>query len=140
MPLYEYRCADCLAKTTVLVRSTADTAAPACGRCGSRNCVRLFSRFAAPRSEESRLERMADPSSWGGLDENDPGSVSRFMKRVGREMGDEFSEGVGGGFDEMVDREMSGKGDGGTGDGAAESGTDADSGSAGGPDSAFGGP
>jgi putative FmdB family regulatory protein len=90
MPLYEYRCADCRAKTTVLFRSIADGAAPACSSCGSGNLVRLFSRFAAPRSEESRLERMADPSNWGGVDENDPGSVSRFMKRMGREMGDEF--------------------------------------------------
>ncbi len=138
MPLYEYRCSDCRAKTTVLVRSIAPAAAPACGRCGSRNCVRLFSRFASPRSEESRLERMADPSNWGGVDDQDPKSVSRFMKRMGREMGDEFSEGAGGGFDEMVDREMSGEGGAGIGDSAAGPGADADSGSAGGPDSAIG--
>jgi putative FmdB family regulatory protein len=136
MPLYEYRCADCRAKTTVLFRSIADGAAPACSSCGSGNLVRLFSRFAAPRSEESRLERMADPSNWGGVDENDPGSVSRFMKRMGREMGDEFRDGMGGDFDESVDREMSGET--GTGGGLAGPEPDADPGPAGGSDSGSG--
>ena len=110
MPVYEYRCRDCRAITSVLVRSSEGDRAPVCSRCGSDNLVRLLSRFATPRSEGSRMERMADPSSWGGMDENDPKSVSRFMKRMGREMGDEFRDGMDTDFDEMVDREMSGEG------------------------------
>jgi len=51
-----------------------------------------MSRFAAPKSEEARLESLADPSKWGDLDENDPASVARFMKKIGKEFGDELGE------------------------------------------------
>ena len=61
---------------------------------------RLMSRFAMPRSEESRMESLADPSRMGDVDENDPKSVARMMKRMGQEMGDEFN---GAEFDEAMD-------------------------------------
>ena len=53
-----------------------------------------------PRSEESRLEGMADPSGWGDLDENDPKSMARMMKKMGTEMGED----LGPEFHEVVDR------------------------------------
>jgi len=62
-----------------------------CRYCGSGEVEQLFSRFASPRSEESRLESLADPSKLSGLDENDPGSVARWMKKMGREMGEDFA-------------------------------------------------
>ena len=66
--------------------------------CGGRyRCIgfdedieQLFSRFAAPKSEESRLESLADPSSFAGLDENNPSSVARWMKKMGKELGEDF--------------------------------------------------
>jgi hypothetical protein len=60
----------------------------------------LLSRFAAPRSEEARLEALADPAGLGDVDEHDPRSVARWMKRLGREAGDELGEG----FEEEIDR------------------------------------
>jgi len=51
-----------------------------------------MSRFAAPKSEEARLESLADPSSFGDVDENDPRSMARFMKKMGREMGEDVGE------------------------------------------------
>jgi len=63
----------------------------ACRYCGSEKVEQLFSRFASPKSEESRLESLADPSNLSGLDENDPGSVARWMKKMGREMGEDFA-------------------------------------------------
>ena len=66
---------------------------------------RLMSRFAMPRSEESRMESLADPSKMGGIDDNDPKSVARMMKRMGKEMGDEFN---GPEFDEAVEEMESG--------------------------------
>ena len=51
-----------------------------------------MSRFAAPKSEEARMEALADPSNYGGLDENDPKSMARMMKRMGEEMGEDFGE------------------------------------------------
>jgi hypothetical protein len=53
---------------------------------------RLLSRFASPKSEEARLESLADPGNLGGLDENDPQSVARFMRKMGQEMGEDVSE------------------------------------------------
>lgn len=35
---------------------------------------------------------MADPSKYGDLDENDPQSVARAMKRMGQEMGEDFGD------------------------------------------------
>jgi hypothetical protein len=55
---------------------------------------RLLSRFAAPKSEEARLESLADPDNLGGLDENDPSSMARFMKKMGDEMGEDIGEDV----------------------------------------------
>jgi len=52
------------------------------------------------RSEESRLENLADPNQWGDIDENDPKSMARMMKKLGREMGED----LGPEFDEMVGR------------------------------------
>ena len=59
-----------------------------------------MSRFAMPRSEEARLESMADPANLGDIDENDPKSVARMMRKMGREFGDELG---GEEFDEAID-------------------------------------
>jgi hypothetical protein len=72
-----------------LVMAT-DTFEPVCKFCKGKDLEQLFSRFASPKSEESRLESLADPSSLSGLDENDPGSVARWMKKMGKELGEDF--------------------------------------------------
>ena len=36
------------------------------------------------------MESLADPSSFSGLDENDPGSVARWMKKMGKELGEDL--------------------------------------------------
>ncbi|MCX6569567.1 MAG: zinc ribbon domain-containing protein [Candidatus Aminicenantes bacterium] len=102
MPIYEYRCADCHRKTTVVTLSVSTAVDPVCQHCGRRNLAKLVSRIAIRRSEESRLESLADPSSMAGLDEKDPKSVARWMKKMGREMGEEAGED----FNEEVDRAM----------------------------------
>jgi hypothetical protein len=53
---------------------------------------RLLSRFAAPKSEEARLESLSDPANLGGIDENDPRSVARLMKKMGQEMGEDVDD------------------------------------------------
>jgi hypothetical protein len=75
---------------------------PKCKKCGSENLEKLVSRVAVSRSEESRMESLADPSSLSGLDENDPKSVARWMKRMGKEMGEDVGED----FDESIDEAM----------------------------------
>ena len=98
MPIYEYRCLDCGKRSSTLVLSAAAAAAPACRHCRGQRLERLMSRFAAPKSEEARLESLADPSHFGDVDEHDPQSVARFMKKMGKEMGED----VGDDFDEAL--------------------------------------
>jgi putative FmdB family regulatory protein len=90
MPIYEYYCSKCRKKMSCLVL-TPGSFVPSCKFCGSGDVEQLFSRFASPKSEESRLESLSDPSSLSGLDENDPQSVARWMKKMGREMGEDFA-------------------------------------------------
>ncbi len=102
MPIYEYRCTACGRKTTVITLAVGAAVEPVCRHCGGRAMTKLVSRVAVRRSEESRLENLADPSSLAGLDENDPKSVAKWMKRMGREMGEEAGED----FDAEVDQAM----------------------------------
>ena len=45
------------------------------------------------------METLADPSSLTDLDEGDPRSVARWMKRMSQETGEDLAEG----FDEDID-------------------------------------
>lgn len=101
MPIYEYLCHGCQRRVSLLWRSFADaeSRAPICPRCGGQHLTRLISRVAVLRSEESRLEDLADPSALDGLDENDPKSLARFMRKMaeetGEDLGPEFEEVIG---------------------------------------------
>lgn len=99
MPIYEYFCRDCRKRSTSLVLSLASSTLPSCTHCGSRSVDRLLSRFSSPKSEEARLASLADPDNLDGLDEHDPESMSRFMRHLGDEMGED----VGGEVEAMMD-------------------------------------
>ncbi len=118
MPIYEYRCKDCRREMSLIVFSLSE-AAPRCKFCGGSNLAQLISRFATPRSEESRLEGMADPSKLGGLDENDPKSMMRWMKRMGKEMGEDVGEDFDQAMEEAMEEEAEGGGEGGAAGGGA---------------------
>jgi putative FmdB family regulatory protein len=102
MPIYEYRCNDCRKRVTVYWRSFSEveTSQARCPACGSEDLTRLISRVAVLRSEDSRLEDLADPSNLAGLDENDPKGMARWMRKMSHEMGED----LGLEFDEVVDR------------------------------------
>jgi putative FmdB family regulatory protein len=119
MPIYEYECHDCRRRVSLLVRSISSPAPPACPRCGGTALSRLMSRFATVKSEDARLESLAEGGGLGDLDENDPASVARFMKKMGKEFGDDLGED----FDAAVDEAMDEAGDG--GEGAGEEAGDA---------------
>jgi hypothetical protein len=61
-----------------------------------------MSRFATVKSEDARLDSLSDPSQFGDLDENDPRSVARFMKRMGDEMGEDLGEDLDAAMDEAM--------------------------------------
>lgn len=111
MPIYEYRCRKCGKRFSVLTLRVSETPKPECTKCGATTADRLLSRFAMPKSEEARMDAMGDPSNLTGLDENDPKSVARWMRKMGKEMGEDMA---GEDFDQMMDEVESGEG----GDGA----------------------
>jgi len=114
VPIYEYRCRDCSRKSVFITLSVKSEFEPKCKKCGGTNLEKLVSRVAVSRSEESRLESLADTSKLAGLDENDPKSVARWMKKMGKELGEDAGED----FEESIDEAME----------EAESGQDAGSG------------
>jgi putative FmdB family regulatory protein len=114
MPIYEYRCRQCRRRTQVLTLRSSERPEPICEHCGGKDLDRLMSRFAVARSEESRLDALGDPSSLAGLDESDPRSVAKWMRKMGQEVGEDLG---GPEFDEMVDEIESGAADDGPDDG-----------------------
>lgn len=92
MPIYEYSCQDCRRQNSFLVMNPRHPTPIVCRHCGSLKLERLLSRFVAPKSEESRLESLADPANLSGFDESDPRSVARLMKKMGEEMGEDVGD------------------------------------------------
>lgn len=99
MPIYEYRCLDCGKKSVFVTLSIKSSFTPKCNKCGSEKLEKIVSRVAIFRSEESRIDSLADPSKLAGLDENDSKSIARWMKKMGKEMGEDLGED----FDQVVE-------------------------------------
>lgn len=112
MPIYEYECRGCRRRVSLLVRTPSSAGAPRCPRCGGADLSRLMSRFATVKSEDARLDSLADPSQMGDVDENDPRSVARFMKRMGQEMGEDLGDDLDAAMDEAMDEGADGGGEG----------------------------
>lgn len=100
MPKYEYRCRDCRRKFDVFMSYSEFGQKPVeCRYCHSLSVDRLISRVRFARSDESRLENLADPSNLADLDE-DPRSLGRMMRQMKDEVGEELPAE----FDEVVGR------------------------------------
>jgi putative FmdB family regulatory protein len=107
MPSYDFRCRSCGQDFTLTYASIAEAGRsdPRCPRCQSAELSRLIRRVAVISSEESRIERLADPSRLAGLDENDPRAMGRLM----RDMANELGEDAGPEVDEVIERLESGE-------------------------------
>lgn len=100
MPNYVFVCLDCRKRFEIFLSYSEYGNQPvSCPHCHSGHVQRRIGRIRFARSEESRLESLADPSNLDGLDE-DPQALGRMMRQMGREMGEE----LGPEFNEVVDR------------------------------------
>jgi putative FmdB family regulatory protein len=100
MPTYQYRCLNCRKRFEVFMTyQEYETATVTCLHCQSQNVKRLIGRIRIAKTEESRLESLADPSALAGLEE-DPKAMAQMMRKMSGEMGEE----LGPEFDEVVDR------------------------------------
>lgn len=102
MPIYEYVCRDCRKRVNLFFRTfTAATTEPAiCPTCNGANLHRLVSRVAVMKSEDSRMEDLADPALMAGLENEDPRALAGFMRR----MSDETGEPMDAEMNEVLDR------------------------------------
>ena len=107
MPIYDYYCFDCRQRVSIFYRtiSAAVENDPVCPRCEGKRLRRLVSRVAMVRSEDARLEALADPSALAGLDEEDPRALGRLMRQMSEELGEEMDPE----FHEVIDRLESGQ-------------------------------
>ncbi len=111
MPIYDYRCSSCHRRFAVFFRSFAEVGPVTCQHCGGAEVGRMAPRVAQLVSEDARLDRLSDPSSLGDVDENDPASVARWAKRLGREMGEDVGDEFDDAMDELAAGGMPGEGE-----------------------------
>ena len=105
MPVYEYRCNDCKRKFSALIGMVAEPDDEKCPNCGSVSTSKLVSRFARYRSEDDRIDALADRLETM----NEPESTSE-MRQMMREMGKATDEDNADEMEELFEAEMSGEG------------------------------
>ena len=100
MPAYDYRCLDCRKRFDKFMTYADYGKIPVvCPHCGCTSVRRRINRIRVLRSDESRLENIADPSHLEGLDQA-PKSLGKMMRQMSGEIGEEMPEE----FDEVVSR------------------------------------
>lgn len=106
MPTYDYRCQDCRQRVS-LFQTYAEygKVAVTCPHCHSARLSRIIGRVRIAKSEERRLEDMSDPSFLGDVDENDPRSLARAMRKMGQQLGEDLPPE----FNEITDRLAAGE-------------------------------
>ncbi|MHB1357397.1 MAG: FmdB family zinc ribbon protein [Anaerolineae bacterium] len=92
MPIYEYRCLDCRRRFSKFLQSFTAIASyqPVCPHCQSHNARRLISRVNTIGIEREESDQGADLPGLGDVDENDPRSMGRWMRRMGAESGEDL--------------------------------------------------
>ena len=101
MPTYDFICNDCAQRFEVfLTFSEYGKKSVKCSCCDSKNVRRRMTKVRIAKSEESRMESMADDfSGFEGMEEN-PEAMGRMMRKMGKQMGEELPPE----FNEVVDR------------------------------------
>ena len=91
MPIYEFRCRECAARSSFLVRSVSEPVSGVCLSCGSADLERVISSFAYHRSVQSIHEASGEPTMFPGPDYyKDPRNIGRWTEKRFKEMGMEL--------------------------------------------------
>ena len=100
MPTYDFFCNNCEKRFDVFMTfSEYGKKAVHCTHCQSNNVRRRMTKVRIAKSDENRMESMAD--NFPGLEgiEDDPKALGQMMRKMGSEMGEElpaeFNEVVG---------------------------------------------
>ena len=106
MPTYDFVCNNCNQRFDVfLTFDEYGKKRVSCTHCGSKKVRRRMTKVRIAKSEERRMESMADEFSEIENMDGDPREMARVMKKMGREMGEELPPE----FNEVVDRLESGQ-------------------------------
>jgi len=93
MPLFEFRCRACEKRFTFLTGVVTGEREPVCPVCQSADLSKIMSRFSRGRSDDARLDAVAD--SLESQDFDDPKALRRFAREMGQQMGEEAGEDLG---------------------------------------------
>lgn len=106
MPIYEYRCRECGAISSVFFRTIAasEAATPSCERCAGAHTERLISRSFVVKGTAGRIDDFDAGRALGGLEGSDPGSFARWARR----MSDDLGESGGDRFRDLAERAEAG--------------------------------
>ncbi|MDZ7843203.1 MAG: zinc ribbon domain-containing protein [Anaerolineales bacterium] len=100
MPAYDFQCQQCNHLFEIFkTYQEYDPSQVSCPLCSSDQAQRVIKPVRIARSEESRLDSLADPQQLAGI-EDDPRALGKMMRRMSSELGEE----MGPEFDEVVDR------------------------------------
>ena len=101
MPTYDFICENCKQRFDIFLSFSEYGKKPVtCIHCGSKEVRRRMTKVRIAKSEESRLDSMSgDFSGMEGL-EDDPKTLGRMMRKMGKEMGEDMPPE----FDDVVDR------------------------------------
>lgn len=105
MPLFEYVCRACGKRFTFLTGVVAENTDPTCPVCRSSDLKKLISRFSRGRSDDDRLDSMADQMD--SQDFEDPRALRRFAREMGKEMGAETGEDLSDELEALIESEAS---------------------------------
>jgi putative FmdB family regulatory protein len=103
VPVFEYRCQACGRKFSALIGMTAEPDDERCPHCGSDQTSKLVSRFARVRTEDDRIDEVADRLESMG-EPDSPSQMREVMKEVGRAMDEDVSADI----EEMFEADMAG--------------------------------
>ena len=106
MPTYDFICNNCNERFEVfLTFAEYGKKKVSCVHCKSKDVRRRMTKVRIAKSEDSRMESMADDfSGIEGL-EDDPKAMGQMMRKMGKEMGEDLPPE----FDDVVDRLESGQ-------------------------------
>jgi putative FmdB family regulatory protein len=101
MPTYDFICNNCNQRFDVfLTFAEYGKKTVTCIHCKSRNVRRRMTKVRIAKSDDSRMESMADEFSGIESLEDDPKAMGRMMRKMGKEMGDDLPPE----FDDVVGR------------------------------------
>ena len=106
MPIYDFLCNTCNQRFDVFLTFAEYGNKPvACAHCNSKDVRRRMTKVRIAKSDDSRMDSMADDfSGFEGM-ENDPQAMGRMMRKMGKEVGEDLPPE----FDEVVGRLESGQ-------------------------------